>query len=102
VAAGVYFEDIHRCLEAVLQDVPEGMWSRIQDEGILKQCVGIPSPWRAVVRREIVVGAAMTGRLSLGQEGPVGEGPPPPEGGASGGGPPLPEGGVGSGALEAP
>jgi hypothetical protein len=27
--AGVDFEDIHRRLEAVLQDVPEGMWSRI-------------------------------------------------------------------------
>ena len=27
--AGVEFDDIHRHLEMVLQDVPEGMWSRI-------------------------------------------------------------------------
>jgi hypothetical protein len=61
------------------------MWSRIQDEGILEQCVGIPLPWWAVVRRAIVAGAAMTGRLPPGQEGPVGGGKPPPEGGAGGG-----------------
>jgi hypothetical protein len=30
---GGEFEDIHRHLEAVLQGVPEGMWSCIQDEG---------------------------------------------------------------------
>jgi hypothetical protein len=29
VAAKVDFEDIHRHLETVLQDAPEGMWSRI-------------------------------------------------------------------------
>jgi hypothetical protein len=49
-----------------------------------------------------VAGAAMTGRLLLGQEGSVGGGPPPPEGVAGCGGPPLPQGGVGGGALEAP
>jgi hypothetical protein len=83
--AGVDFEDIRRRLEAVLQGMPEGMWSRIQDEGILEQCVGIPPPWRAVVRRAAVAGAAMTGRLPPGQEGPVVGGGPPPEGGAGGG-----------------
>jgi hypothetical protein len=70
--------------------MPEGMCSCIQDEGILDQCVGIPSPWWAVVRWVVVAGAVMTRRLSSGQEGLVG------------GGKPLPEGGAGSGALEAP
>jgi hypothetical protein len=87
---GVDFEDIRCHLEAMLQSVPEGMWSRIQDEGILEQCVGISPPWQAVVRRVVVTSAAMTRRLPPGQEGPVG------------GGKPLPKGGVGSGALEAP
>jgi hypothetical protein len=88
--AEVDFDDIRRRLEAVLQGVPEGMWSRIQDEGILEQCVGIPPPWRAVVRWAAVVGAVMTERLPPGQEGPI-----------VGGGPPH-EGGVGGGSLEAP
>ena len=88
--AGADFEDIRRRLEAVLQGVTEGMWSRIQDEGILEQCVGIPPPWWVVVRRATVEGVAMTRRLPLRQEGPV-----------VGGGPPL-EGGVGGGSLEAP
>jgi hypothetical protein len=65
--------------------MPEGMWSCIQDEGILEQCVGIPPPCRAVVQRATVVGAVMTGRLPLGQEGLVGGGGPPPKGGAGGG-----------------
>jgi hypothetical protein len=99
-AAGVDFEDIRRRLEAVLQDVPEGIWSRIQDEAFLEQCVGVPPPWRAIVRRAAVAAAMTTGRLPPGQEGPVGGGPPPP--GAGGGGPPPPEGGAGGGALEAP
>jgi hypothetical protein len=42
-AAEVDFEDIRHRLEAVLQDVPEGIWSRIQDEGILEQCMGVPT-----------------------------------------------------------
>jgi hypothetical protein len=88
--AGADFEDIRRCMEAVLQGMPEGMWSRIQDEGILEQCVGVPLPWQAVVRRAAVAGAAMTRRLPPNLEGPVVGGGPPPEGGA------------GSGALEAP
>jgi hypothetical protein len=33
-AAGVDFDDIRRRLETVLQDVPEGMWTRIQDERV--------------------------------------------------------------------
>jgi hypothetical protein len=50
VEAGGDFEDIYRRLETVLQGVPEGMWSRIQDEGILEQCVGVSLMWRIVVR----------------------------------------------------
>jgi hypothetical protein len=88
--AGGDSEDIHHHLEAVLQGVLEGMWSRIQDEGILEKCVGVPLMWWAVVRRAAVVGAAMTGRLSPGLEGPVV------------GGAPLPRGGAGGGVLEAP
>jgi hypothetical protein len=80
--------------------VPEGIWSRIQDEAFLEQCVGVSPPWRAIVRRAAVATMLTTGRLSLGQEGPVGGGPPPP--GVGGGGLPLPEGGAGGDALEAP
>jgi hypothetical protein len=60
----------------------------------------VPPPWRAIVRRAVVVFALTTGRLPPGQEGPIGGGPPPP--GAGGGGLPSPEGGAGGGALEAP
>jgi hypothetical protein len=49
-AVGVDFDDIRRHLEMVLQDVPEGMWMRIQDESFLEQCVGVLPPWRAIVR----------------------------------------------------
>jgi hypothetical protein len=83
--AGGDFEDIRRRLEAVLQGVPEGMWSCIQDEGILEQCVGVSLTWQTVVRRAAVAGAAMTGRLPPGPEGPIVGGAPPPEGGAGGG-----------------
>jgi hypothetical protein len=99
-ATGVDFEDIRRRLETVLQDMPEGMWSRIQDDSFLEQCVGVPLPWQAIVRRVAVAAAMMSGRLSPGQEGPIGGGPPPPE--VGGGGPPPPEEGAGGGALEAP
>jgi hypothetical protein len=34
-------EDFRRRLEVVLQGVPEGMWTQIQDEGVLEQCVGL-------------------------------------------------------------
>jgi hypothetical protein len=99
-AARADYEDIRHRLETVLQDVPEGLWSRIQDETFLEQCVGVPSPWRAIMRRAAVVAAMTSRRLPPGQKGPVEGGPPPP--GAGVGGPPPPEGGAGGGALEAP
>jgi hypothetical protein len=99
--AGVDFDDIRHRLETVLQDVPEGMWIRIQDEGFLEQCIGVPPPWRAIVRRAAVLAAMTSGRLPPGQEGPMG-GPPPPPGAGGGGPPPPPEGGAGGGAIEAP
>jgi hypothetical protein len=95
----VYFDDIGRRLETALQDVPEGMWTCIQDESFLEQCVGVPPPWRSIVRRAIVMDAMTSGRLSPRHEGPMG-GPPPP--GAGGGELPPPEGGAGGGAIEAP
>jgi hypothetical protein len=49
VVAGANFENISRHLEMVLQEVPEGIWSRIQDEAFLEQCVGVSPPWRAIV-----------------------------------------------------
>jgi hypothetical protein len=62
--------------------------------------VGVSPPWRAIVRRAVVLAAMTSGRLLPGQEGPMG-GPPLP--GAGGGGPPPPpKGGVGGGAIEAP
>jgi hypothetical protein len=98
VAVVVYFDDICHRMEMVLQDVPEGMWMRIQDESFLEQCVGVPPPWRAIVRRAAVLAAMMSGRFPLGHESPVG-GPPPP---GAGGPPPPPKGGAGGGAIEAP
>jgi hypothetical protein len=47
--AGGYFEDVHHRLEVVLQGVPEGMWSCIQDEGVLEQHVGVSLMWWTVV-----------------------------------------------------
>jgi hypothetical protein len=100
-AAGGDFDDIRRRLETVLQDVPEGMWIRIQDEGFLEQCIGLPPPWRSIVRRAAVLAAMTSGRLPPGQEGPAGV-PPPPPGAGGGGPPPPPEGGAAGGAIEAP
>jgi hypothetical protein len=74
----------HR-LEVVLQGVPEGMWSHIQDEGILEQCVAVSLTWQTMVQQEVVAGVAMIGWLPLGPEGPIVGGAPPPEGGAGGG-----------------
>jgi hypothetical protein len=48
--AGVDYDDIRYCLETVLQDMLEGMWTRIQDESFLEQCVGVSPPWWAIVR----------------------------------------------------
>jgi hypothetical protein len=39
-AVGADYEDICRRLKMVLQDVPEGLWSSIQDETFLEHCVG--------------------------------------------------------------
>jgi hypothetical protein len=100
-AAGGELEDLHRRFEAVLRDVPEGMWTRIQDEGYLEQCIGLPVPWRGLVRRAAVAAAMTSGRLPPGQEGLAGA-PPPPAGAGRGGPPPPPEGGAAGGALEAP
>jgi hypothetical protein len=58
VATEVDFEDIRHSLEVVLQDVPEGIWSHIQDEGILEQFMGFPLSWWAIVRLEAVNGTA--------------------------------------------
>jgi hypothetical protein len=94
-------DDIRRRFETVLQDVPEGMWIRIQDEGFLEQCIGLSPPWRGLVRRAAVLAAMTSGRLPPGQEGPAGV-PPPPPGAGGGGPPPPPEGGAAGGAIEAP
>jgi hypothetical protein len=64
--------------------VPEGMWFRIQDEGILELCVGVSLVWWTVVRREAIAGVAMTGRLPPCPEGPILGGAPPPERGPGG------------------
>jgi hypothetical protein len=82
-------------------DSVEGAQIRIQDEGFLEQCIGVPPPWRGIVRRAAVLAAMTSGCLPPGQEGPVG-GPPPPPGAGGGGPPPPPEGGAGGGAIEAP
>jgi hypothetical protein len=81
--------------------MPEGMWTCIQDEEFLEQCIGLPPPWRSIMRRAVVLAARTSGRLSLGQGGPANV-PPPPPGAGGGGPPPPPEGGVDGGALEAP
>jgi hypothetical protein len=99
--ARVDFDDIRHCLETVLQDMPEGMWIHIQDEGFLEQCIGLPPPWRGIVRRVAVLAAMISGHLPSGQEGPAGV-PPPPPGAGGGGTPPPPEGGAAGGAIEAP
>jgi hypothetical protein len=100
-AAARVDEDLVRCFETVFQDVPEGMWTQIQDEEFLEQCIGLPPPWRSIMRRAAVLAAMTSGCLPPGQGGPA-DAPPPPAG-EGGGGPPLPsEGGVAGGALEAP
>jgi hypothetical protein len=99
-AAGVDEDIVHR-FQTVLRDVPEHLWSHIQDEDILDLCVGLPQPWRSLLRRAAVVTAMTSGRLPPGQGGPA-DVPPPPPGAGRGGPPPPPEGGAAGGALEAP
>jgi hypothetical protein len=99
-AAGVD-EDIVRHFETVLRDVPECLWIQIQDEDVLEQCIGLPPPWRSLLRWTAVLAAMTSGRLPPGQGG-LEDDPPPPPGEGSGGPPPPPEGGAAGGALEAP
>jgi hypothetical protein len=99
-AAGVDEDIVHR-FQTVLRDVPEHLWSHIQDEDILDLCVGLSQPWRSLLRRAAVVTAMTSGRLPPGQGGPA-DVPPPPPGAGRGGPPPPPEGGAAGGALEAP
>jgi hypothetical protein len=94
-------EDLVRRFETVFRDVPEGMWTQIQDEEFLEQCIGLPPPWRSIMRRAAVLAAMTSGRLPPGQGGPA-DVPPPPPGAGRGGPPPPPEGGAAGGALEAP
>jgi hypothetical protein len=84
------FEDIRRCLEAVLQGMPEGMWLRIQDEGILEKCVGFS-------RHVVGHGVASNSSRCCDDQTVTSR-----SGGTSSGWGPLPEGGEGGGALEAP
>jgi hypothetical protein len=94
-------EDLVHRFEKVFRDLPEGMWTQIQDEEFLKQCIGLPPPWRSIMRQVAVLAAMTSGRLPPGQGGPV-DVPPPPPGAGGGGPPPPPEGGAAGGALEAP
>jgi hypothetical protein len=94
-------EDLVRRFETIFRDVPEGMWTQIQDEEFLEQCIGLPPPWRSIMRRAAVLAAMTSGRLPPGQGGPA-DVPPPPPGVGRGGPPPPPEGGAAGGALEAP
>jgi hypothetical protein len=41
--------DLVRHFETVFRDVPEGMWTQIQDEEFLEQCIGLPPPWRSIM-----------------------------------------------------
>ena len=41
-AAAEADEDLVHWFETVFRDVPEGMWTQIQDEEFLEQCVGLP------------------------------------------------------------
>jgi hypothetical protein len=94
-------EDLVRRFETVFRDVPEGMWTQIQDEEFLEQCIGLAPPWRSIMRRAAVLAAMTSGCLPPGQGGPA-DVPPPPPGEGRGGPRPPPEGGAAGGALEAP
>jgi len=58
---------------------------RIQDEGVLEQCISILLESQSLIHREAIAGATMTGRFPLGPEGLIVGGVPPPEGGLGGG-----------------
>jgi hypothetical protein len=59
----IYSISLRRCF----RDVPEGMWICIQDEEFLEQCIGLPPPWRSIMRRAAVLAAMTSGRLPLGR-----------------------------------
>jgi hypothetical protein len=61
------------------------MWSHIQDERVLEQCVGLPAELWTLIYRAAVVGATMTRRLPLGPRGPPAGGAPPADRGPGGG-----------------
>jgi hypothetical protein len=84
VPSHAYFEDFLHWLEVVLQGVPKGMWMHIQDEGVLEQCVGLPTDLWVLIRRAVVAAIAMTGRFPTRPEGPLASGAPPPERGPGG------------------
>jgi hypothetical protein len=78
-------EDLRRRFEGVLQGMLEGMWTLIQDEEVLDQCVGALVEWQTLIRRASMAGVGMTGRLPLGARGPLtGEAPPTDRGPAGG------------------
>jgi hypothetical protein len=70
--------------------VPEGMWTQVQDEGVLEQCVCIPSNLWTLIHREAIAGEDMIGLI------------PPKPGGSPASGAPPPYRGPGGGALETP
>jgi hypothetical protein len=78
--------------------MPEGMWIHIQDEEFLEQCIGLPPPWRSIMRREAMLAAMTSGCLPPGKEGSA-DAPPPLPGAGRGGPPPPPEGGAVGGAV---
>jgi hypothetical protein len=78
-------EDLHQWFERVLQGVPDGVWSHIQDEEVMNQCVGVPTEWLALIRRAVVAGVAMNGWLPPGAGGSLAGGAPPVGRGPRGG-----------------
>jgi hypothetical protein len=70
--------------------VLEGMWSHIQDDRVLEQCVGGPVELWTLIRKVVVAGVGMTG-----------QNPPGPRGHPASGAPPI-DRGLGGRALGAP
>jgi hypothetical protein len=78
-------EDLHFWFVWVLEGVSKGVWAHIQDDGVLDQCVGVPTEWRALICRAVVAGASLTGQLPPGAGViPIG-GVPPTDRGPRGG-----------------